>query len=213
VSRVGNQCHVEDILTARLTLIAHAATEAQRHAAFPLDEPITEREAAKIAALRWKAPRTDHVWSAPEQRTQQTSSALGLTAAITDGLRDCDYAAWRGRKMDEVQSEDPEGLVRWLTDPSAAPHGGESIEQVIGRVGLWMNEQLQINHTIAVTHPAVIRAAIVYALHFPAQQFWRIDVAPLTLTELYYSREMWTIRCVGCALNAQEQSDQDQAER
>jgi len=64
-------------VTARLTLIAHAATEAQRHAAFPLDEPVTEREITRISALRGSAPRADQIWSAPELRAQQTSHVLG----------------------------------------------------------------------------------------------------------------------------------------
>jgi broad specificity phosphatase PhoE len=48
--------------------------------------------------------------------------------------------------MDEVQAEEPEGIIAWLTDPSAAPHGGESIENLIDRVGLWMDEQCAAKH-------------------------------------------------------------------
>jgi broad specificity phosphatase PhoE len=204
-------------VTTRLTLIAHAATEAQRHAAFPLDEPVTEREIAKIAALNWVMPRVKHVWSAPEQRARQTSRALGLQATIVDELRDCDYGRWRGRRMDEVQSEEPDGIVAWLTDPSASPHGRESIEDLISRVGLWMDEQHEsdeqheIDHTLAVTHPAVIRAAIVHALCIPTQTFWRFDISPLSLTDLRFSRGVWTLRCAGCPLRGGGQADQSEA--
>jgi broad specificity phosphatase PhoE len=187
-------------VTARLTFIAHAATDAQRHAAFPLDEPITEQEIAKIAALKWEAPRAKHVWSAPEQRAQQTSKALGLHAVAVDELRECDYRRWRGRRMDEVQADNPDGILAWLTDPGAAPHGGESIEELIGRVGRWLDEQREKNHTIAVTHPAVIRAAIIYALRIPVQTFWRFDISPLTFTDLRFSGNLWTLRCIGCSL-------------
>jgi broad specificity phosphatase PhoE len=187
-------------VAARLTLIAHAATEAQRHTAFPLDEPILEREMAKISGLSWFAPRSTRVWSAPERRAQETVHILGLQAIVADELRDCDYGKWRGRKMDEVQSEDPGGILAWLTDPSAVPHGGESIEDLIGRIGNWMDEQREVDHTLATTHPAVIRAAIVYALRIPVHTFWRFDVAPLTLTDLRFSRNTWTLRCAGCPL-------------
>jgi broad specificity phosphatase PhoE len=187
-------------VTTRLTLITHAATEAQRRAAFPMDEPVVEREATKIAALNWTAPRSQLIVSAPELRAQQTSRALGLQTTIAEKLRDCDYGTWRGRTMDEVQLEDPEGIVAWLTDPGASPHGGESIEDLISRVGGWMDRQHDTAHTIAVTHPAVIRCAIVHALRIPVQAFWRFDVAPLSLTDLCFSRNLWTIRCVSCSL-------------
>ena len=187
-------------MTVQLTLIAHAATEAQRQAAFPSDEPVLEREIAKIAALNWNAPRARRVLCGPELRVRQTSQVLGLEASISDQLRDCDYRAWSGRTMDAVQTEDPEGMLAWLTDPTSDPHGGESIADLITRVGSWMEEQRDVVHTIAVTHPAVIRSAIVHALHLPLETFWRIDIAPLSLTDLRFNGRVWSLRCAGCSL-------------
>ena len=194
-------------MNARLTLVAHAATTAQRQAAFPLDEPITEREISRIAALNWSVPRAERIWSAPEQRAQETARLLGLEATVADGLRDCDYGRWRGRSMDEVQSADPEGILAWLTDPSSAPHGGQSIEDLIERVGRWIDQQRGVSHTLAVTHPAVIRAAIVRVLQLPAQTFWRLDIAPLSLTDLRFNQSGWALRCFGCALRPVEQAE------
>jgi broad specificity phosphatase PhoE len=48
---------------------------------------------------------------------------------------------------------------------------------------------------LAVTEPAVTRAAIVRALALPAEAFWRLDVAPLTLTELSGRSGRWNLRC------------------
>jgi broad specificity phosphatase PhoE len=126
-------------MTARLGFISHTATEAQRQAAFPLDEPIHEREQARIAVSDRSLPKVEQVWSAPERRAQQTSRPLGLPTEPTYGLRDCDYGRWRSRKLEDIQSDDPEGLLTWLTDPSAAPHGGESIERLTRRVGSWVD--------------------------------------------------------------------------
>ena len=189
-------------MTARLTLIAHAATEAQRRPAFPLDEPVAEREIAKIAALHWMAPRANRVLSGPELSARQTSHALRLQAATADELRDCNYGAWSGRAMDEVQVEDPEGMIAWLTDPTSAPHGGESIASLITRVRSWVEEQRNVAHTIAVTHAAVIRGAIVHALQLPLTTFWRFDVAPLSLTDLRFNGRVWSLRCAGCSLQS-----------
>jgi broad specificity phosphatase PhoE len=187
-------------LAARLTLISHAATEAVRHAAFPLDEPLGEREMKKIALIGWNAPRAQRVLSGPELRTQQTAQALGLSATAEIELRDCDYGRWRGRRFEELQTNEPENIVAWLTDPLAIPHGGESVSRLIDRVGHWMNGQGDAGHTVAITHSAVIRSAVVHALNAPVQSFWRIDIAPLSMTDLRFNGRTWTLRCCACSL-------------
>jgi broad specificity phosphatase PhoE len=187
-------------LATRLTLISHAATEAQRRVAFPLNEPLGDREMEKISVLRWNAPRAQRILSAPELRVQQTSQALGLSAEVDSDLRDCDYGAWSGFALSEVGSSKPEEVAIWLRDPGAAPHGGESIVDLMDRVGLWLKKQLDVGHTLAITHPAVIRTAIVCALEASPQTFWRIDVAPLSITGLRWNERAWTLRSSGCVL-------------
>jgi len=184
-------------LTRRITFISHAPTSAQRRAAFPLDEPLEEHEFAKLVALHWSAPRAQSVLCGPECRTRQTAEALGLSATVTESLRDCDYGVWRGCELDDLHVGDPDGIAAWMFDPEAAPHGGESIAHMIDRIGEWLGQQGALNdggHTIAVTHPAVIRSAIVQALGAPARAFWRIDIAPSSLTDLRFNGRAWTLR-------------------
>jgi broad specificity phosphatase PhoE len=190
----------QDSVTTRLSLISHAATQAQRHVAFPLDEPLDQREISKISSLGWQPPKTQKILSAPEQRTQQTAQALGLAATVTSELRDCDYGVWRGRELSELQAQDPEGVATWLADPAASPHSGESIANLIDRVGGWLDQQREDGHTIAVTHPAVIRSVVVHVLNAPIQSFWRIDIAPLSLTDLRFNCKGWTLRSCATTL-------------
>ncbi len=187
-------------MTTRLSLISHAATQAQRRAAFPLDQALEEQEISKITSLAWKAPRTQKVLSAPELRTQQTAQALGLTATIAVELRDCDYGVWQGQELSSLQTQDPEGIAAWLEDPAAAPHGGESIADLVGRVGYWLDQRQDDGHTIAVTHPAVIRGAVVHILNAPLHSFWRVDIAPLTVTDLRFNGRVWTLRSCASSL-------------
>jgi broad specificity phosphatase PhoE len=187
-------------LAARLTLVSHAATEAQRRAAFPLDEVLLPQEIAKIKALGWNSPRTQQVLSGPERRAQQTAEALGLSAVIAPGIRDCNYGEWSGHALSEVEASHPEELFAWLTDPGAAPHGGESMLALIDRMERWMEAQRDGGHTLAITHPVVIRAAIVHALQATASTIWRIDIAPLSLTDLRWNGRVWTARSIGCTL-------------
>jgi broad specificity phosphatase PhoE len=57
---------------------------------------------------------------------------------------------------------------------------------VIERVAAWLDDPQEgrASRLLGVTHPAVIRAAVVHALGAPARSSWRIDVPPLSVTEL-----------------------------
>jgi broad specificity phosphatase PhoE len=187
---------------ARLTLISHAPTAAQRDARFPTDEPLEESALAKLTTLDWQPPRTHQILTAPELRAQQTAKALHLIAASTIELRDLNYGAWRGRTLTDLHAQDPQAIAHWLTDPSASPHQGESIGNLITRIAAWLDTLATkaSTHTIAITHPAVIRAAILHTLNAPSQSFWRIDIAPLTITDLRHNGCTWTLRSTGIPL-------------
>jgi broad specificity phosphatase PhoE len=187
-------------MTAWLILVSHGSTEAVRAARFPADEPLDERGAARAAALAGTLPKADRWLTGPELRARQTADALGLTANVEPALRDCSYARWTGCRFDDVQASEPQAISSWLRDPAAAPHGGESTTNLIGRVGEWLAaEQTRDQRTIVVTHPAVIRAAIVHAIEATAQSFWRIDIAPLSITRLSGMQGRWNLSAAGCA--------------
>jgi broad specificity phosphatase PhoE len=175
-------------MTTRLVLICHAATAATKRAAFPLDEPIADPPAPQ-------PERADVVLCGPAERCRQTAAALGLDATVDDRLRDCDFARWAGRTLDELTSAEPAAVHEWLTDPAAAPHGGESTMDVLARAGAWLDE-LPRDHAriVAVTHPAVIKAAVVHAILATPQSFWRLDVPPLSRTVLSGRPATWTLR-------------------
>ncbi len=174
----------------RLTLVSHAMTEATVAGRFPTDEPLSELGCRQVAGVA--ADGTDRDLVGPEKRTRQTAQLLGLRAAAESRLSDLDYGDWRGQPLDRVDSD---GLQTWLTDPYAAPHGGESIVALVARVTDWLSS---LTHnairTTAVTHPAVIRAALLVTLDAPPKSFWRFDVAPLSRTVLHHRGGSWTLR-------------------
>lgn len=184
----------------RLTFISHAPTRATRRAAFPLDEPIEDAARKKICGIQLGAENQRRILCGPEKRTQETAIALGLSATIDQALRDCNCGSWAGRELNELQLENPNEVALWLSDPQAAPHGGESIKDLIARVMGWLAEQTKSSHTVAITSSAVIRAAIVSALEIPPKSFWRIDIVPLTLTDLRFNGTSWNVRCTGTPL-------------
>ncbi len=186
-------------MITRLTLLCSLSTSALRTAAFPGDEPIDPLGEADATAGILSLGRIDQVRTSPALRARQTAEALGLAATVDVALRDCAYGRWTGRSLADMQAEEPDAVTAWITDPAAAPHGGESVLDVLSRVAHWLDDRAgETGHSVAVTHPAVIRAAIVHAIQATPQSFWRIDVAPLSATDLRQHQGHWTLRSMGC---------------
>ncbi|WP_371053319.1 histidine phosphatase family protein [Rhodococcus gordoniae] len=174
----------------RLFLVAHASTCATEQARFPCDEPLSDRGRRELE--RASAPVVDRWVCAPERRTVDTVHAFGFPAEIDPALRELDYGTWAGSAMDDVPESE---LEEWLTDPATAPHGGESVEDLLGRVCTWLAALGDgYERVAAVTHPAVVRAATVCALDAPAAAFWRVDVRPLDVVRLHGRPGRWTLR-------------------
>ena len=185
-------------MMTRLTLISHASTAATRSARFPANEPLDDQGRARASALANHLPGADRAWVSPELRARQTAEALSLAAVVAHELRDCDYGTWRGCSFEELSARDPESVSSWLRDPQAAPHGGESTASLIQRVADWLDRQRTApGRAIVVTHPAIIRAAVVHAIGAPEPSFWRIDVSPLSQACLSGQDGRWNLRYVG----------------
>ena len=187
-------------MTARLTLICHGSTDAVRAAAFPTDEPLDHYGKIGATGLVGRLPSVDCCWTSPELRTRQTAEALGLSANVQPMLRECDYGRWSGKRFREIVEDEPNAANSWLHDPAAAPHGGESILDLMRfRVAAWLaDETVRDQRSIAITHSTIIRATIVHAMDAPPQSFWRVDIGPLSITRLSGLRGRWNLTAAGC---------------
>ncbi len=180
-------------MTARLDLLAHGASAATRAARFPDDEGLEPSAVGPLEALSGRLRPYAHVLTAPARAARETAQALGFEAEVEMALSDCDYGRWRGLASKDVAEREPDGFAAWLGDPSSAPHGGESLAALIERIGVWLAQSLaRENATLAITHAAVVRAAIVNALGAPSA-FARIDVAPLSLARLSGHGQRWNL--------------------
>jgi broad specificity phosphatase PhoE len=179
----------------RITLVAQATTKALRAATFGANDGIDDvgrRHAARVAHALGKV---DRVFSSPGLGAQETATALGLTPTIDDRLRECDYGRWTGLKINQVILREPRKLISWIRQPATAPHGGETIPQVLARVAQWMEAQSRLDgHTVAITHSSVIRAAIVHVIQAQLPSFWRIDVLPLAQADFRTNGRRWVLR-------------------
>lgn len=197
-------------MTVRVIFVSPATGPALREARFAADEAPDSAgapdgtgaldeaglRAARAAAGRLPVP--GHAFVSPSARCRATAAALGIDPAAAGRpgeLRGCAMGRWRGRTLDEVAAEEPQAVMAWLTDPDAAPHGGESVRELSERVGRWLDGLTGLTgRVVVVAEPDVVRAAAVHALGAPLHAYWRLDVPPLTATELSGRAGRWNLR-------------------
>ena len=190
----------------RLLLVRHAPTSATRAAGFPADEPLDARGLADAASLRGALPARFAALSSPALRCRETAEAAGVPSpAVVPALAECDFGAWAARTLADIAADAPDDVAAWMQDPDARPHGGESLTAFAARVGGWLDGEAAVDGwAVAFTHGGVVKAAVVHALGAPLEAFWRIDVAPLTITELHAHEGRWTVTRVNCAVAASD---------
>lgn len=185
-----------------LQLVAHAHTAALRRAVFGGgNEDLDEGGRRAALALAPGGPdrrgvlgRVDACLSTPARAGLRTAYALGLSPVPEPALADCDYGRWAGSSLDEVAAREPAALRNWLTDPAAAPHGGESVDALLDRAGRWLAGQADRGgRIVAVTHPVLVRAVLVGALDLPPAAFWRLDVGPLAVVRFTNQGTDWRL--------------------
>jgi len=131
------------------------------------------------------------VWlTSPLGRARGTVAALDpcANAVRVEEMTDQDLGLWTGRRRAEVHKSNPQ--VDWLAPALIEPEGGEDFNSVVERAAVFI-ERLTHHYAgrplVAVSHCAVIRAAIVLALDLPNEAGPLIDVAPFSLTHLSWS--------------------------
>jgi broad specificity phosphatase PhoE len=178
----------------RLLLVRSAATAATRRAAFAADEPLDAAGGRAAARLAPALGRAGTAMAGPALRARQTAEAAGLDARPDADLGALGAGGWAGLDLAEVGARDPRALRAWLDDPDARPPCGESRTELGWRVARFLERARSLpGDLVAVTHASVVRAAVVLALGAPPQAFWRVDVAPASITELRPRDSGWLL--------------------
>ncbi|MET9121325.1 histidine phosphatase family protein [Streptomyces sp. NPDC004528] len=183
-------------MTSRVILISAAHSAALREARFD-DGAAVDAAGLRLArAAAGTVPGAGRVWVSPSVRCRGTADALGLgQAADAPELAGLDVGRWRGATLEEVSAAEPEAVARWLGDPDAAPHGGESVRAFCDRIAHHLDTAApSTGRTVAVVEPEVVRAMVVRVLGAPEASFWRVDVPPLTATEFSGRSGRWNVR-------------------
>jgi broad specificity phosphatase PhoE len=175
-------------------LVRHGPTVATESAGFPADEALQSAGMAQAATLAAALPSGQRALCSPALRARQTAAAAGLSAETEPRLAECDFGTWAGRRLADVHAAEPVATSEWMTNPDARPHGGESLSAFSARVAAWLDEEAgRPESLIAVTHGGVIKASVIHALRAELSAFWRVEVAPLSITELCAHDERWSV--------------------
>ena len=132
----------------------------------------------------------------PEPVGAETAERMGAAdAEVLPELADADFGAWADLTLEEVGAREPQALRMWLIDPWVSPHGGESLADLIWRVGQAIDHHpWPEGRSVAVVAPLVARALAVHALGAPPEVIFRIDVAPLGRVLLSRSGDHWRLQ-------------------
>jgi broad specificity phosphatase PhoE len=175
-------------MAQRLLVVDHAATPGTRGLVFGDPGELLPGETRRLSG------RTASWVSGPEEACQATAVRLGGTAEPISDLRDCDFGAWTGKALVDVASHDSSGLEAWLRDPRATPHGGESLAELINRVGGVLDDHpWPDGRSVAVVTALVARALLVHALGAAPEVIFRIDIAPLGRALISRSQQTWRL--------------------
>lgn len=148
-----------------------------------------EAAAARIGALG----DVRAVYASPLERAAETAApiarATGRRVRTVEGLNECDFGAWTGRKLAELRRLAAWGQVQSLPSGFRFP-GGESFAEMQNRICGTLGE-LAARHRggaiVAVSHADPIKAAVAQAVGTPLDLFQRIVISPCSVTVIAYS--------------------------
>ncbi|WP_328867668.1 histidine phosphatase family protein [Streptomyces sp. NBC_00304] len=184
-------------MSVRVSLVAAARNSSLLGERFEDDRPLDEtgwHEVQFAAPTLLPLGAAELRYCSPTARSRATGQALGFAPMAQPALRDCDMGRWRGLTLADVTAREPAAVDAWLADPRSAPHGGETLLAFISRIGGWLDTRPACDGLIvAVAEPAVVRAALVYALRAPPSTYWNVDVRPLSTVTLTGLPRRWSL--------------------
>jgi len=162
-----------------------------------------ELQAETYSRLADRLPRRAAWVVTPLSRTRQTAEAIFRAGyptaelAVEPALIEQDLGHWQGLAHADLPARltDPAHPF-WPLGAEEVPPGGESMEQVVSRVGLAM-ERLALGHpghdVVCVSHGGAIRAALAHAMGASAESALHFSIQNLSLTVLERLSAGWRI--------------------
>src|SRR5215471_4755777 len=131
-------------------------------------------------------------------REQAAAAAAGLPPTVQDGWAEVDFGEWEGLSHAEAEEGWPEQMAAWLSDPGAAPPGGESLAAASDRV-LAALDSLLAGHpgatVLVVSHVTPMKILLQRALLAPPAALRRMFLGVACLCEIsWYAGGVGVVR-------------------
>jgi len=180
-----------------IELLRHGEPLGGRRYRGRLDDALSEKGWQQM----WDAVGARGDWeqivTSPLQRCRAFALALGerhgLPVAVDARFAEVGFGDWEGCTRQELESQAPGQVERFLQDPVAnRPPGAELLDDFISRVHAGLGDVLEAyagQRVLLVAHAGVIRAVMTYVLGIPPAVMYRIHVANAGLTRIRTDRE------------------------
>ena len=183
-----------------LLLLRHGQTELNRDGKYsgrgnPELTDLGKKQIAHAARHISERGDVDVILSSPLGRCHETARAaaealgMGKDAITTDeAIIEMDFGTWEGRRFVEIQEDHPEEHRECFNYATAAPHGGESPEQVYRRVSEFVDRVIAEypgKTVLVVTHMMPIKSVLRRALGTGGEIYrsLHLDVASLSVAD------------------------------
>ncbi|WP_145135077.1 histidine phosphatase family protein [Roseomonas gilardii] len=200
------------MILTRLFLIRHAIVEPSARLTMygDMDVPLcTVALAAEQVAHAWLAerlPRPARWFCTPLTRTRSTAAAIFAGGypeqRLTElpDMREQNLGRWQGLTHEEFTAllRDPPHPF-WPHSAEERPPGGESVSDVVKRVGPVLEDLVDKypgESLVIVAHGGSIRAALAHACGFSPYQALQFSVRNLSLTRLENLSGQWRVGAV-----------------
>lgn len=185
----------------KVTFIAHGATiHSEENRLFdkenypPLNDA-GEEEIQKIC--EWLVKReikNDKIYASSALRTIQSAQLIAKTFKtdfeILDDLSARKFGIWSGMTFEQIEEKYPQMLEQMHQNPTSFfPKDGETITDFNKRTNKIIKKIVNKNignRIIIVTHPDVIRSAIVNAIELPAKNQGKVYIKTGSATQISY---------------------------
>ena len=193
-------------------LIRHAIVDENSRAMLygVMDVPLCEtsliEQAPMYQALATRLPRPAHWKISPLSRTRRTAQAIfaaghpAVPLAVEPDVIEQSLGDWQGLPHADLPARLEYGAhAFWPLRASENPPGGESLIQVIARIGATLDrlaDQHAGEDVVIVSHGGAIRAALAHAIGSDPDVVLHFSVQNLSLTRLEHHPEGWRVVCV-----------------
>lgn len=172
-----------------LFVARHAPTSADGLCAGQLDLPalLPVAEASeRLLRERQRLVCVREVWTSPLSRCAELATAMAASLDVpvrTDPrLLEISYGRWEGRPWSDIERDEAAALDAWMGSwETRGPPGGESAQEVQGRVSRWLAELSPDHDHLLIAHAGVVRALGVLAEARTWPEVMRAPVAHLEL--------------------------------